>query len=199
MEGETISVGPWGSEEGTPFCHKSDGKLQKVVLGYEGGFKSLCVKYSTSSTAECMNSNELIKVTSSSLHSYISSLNFASWRENQQEIVVEGPSNSSIVKNADFSQGIEHWRRNWDHCQAEVVSSPGGVGCHYNYAIVTRRREFWHSIEQDITREVYVGAIYDVSAHVSVKGGDGNKFQMTATIRIDNFDSSSFFLHVGRY
>ncbi|PKU73318.1 hypothetical protein MA16_Dca011008 [Dendrobium catenatum] len=180
MEGETISVGPWGSEEGgTPFCHKSDGKLQKVALIYEGGFKSLCVKYSTSSTTECMNSNQLIK--------------------NEQEIVFEGPTNSNIIKNADFSQGIEYWRRNWDHCQAEVVSSTGEVGCHYNYAIVTRRSEFWHSIEQDITGEVYVGAIYDVSAHVSVKGGDGKKFQMTATVRIDNFDSTTFFLHLGRY
>ncbi|XP_020585758.1 jacalin-related lectin 3-like [Phalaenopsis equestris] len=173
MEGKIISVGPWGLEEGIPFCQMYDGILRKIVLIYDGGFKALTAKYSTSNTHECCGSNELSR--------------------KLQKMLVESPNSSNIIKNADFREGMNFWRRSCTCCQAEVVSSGDD-----NYAIVSSRRAFWHSIEQDITEQVYVGSIYEVSAEVSVKGGGGKIFPMGAALKIENLDASFYFVLIGR-
>ncbi|XP_020585887.1 uncharacterized protein LOC110028395 [Phalaenopsis equestris] len=149
---------------------KNDGILRKIVLIYNGGFKSLSAKYSTSNAHECCDSNELSK-----------------------KMLVESTKSSNVIKNADFREGMNFWTRNSDRCQAEVVSSGDD-----NYAIVSGGGECWPSIEQNITEQVYVGSIFEVSADVSAKGAGGEKFEMYACFKIENLESFSF-LRVGRY
>ncbi|KAK8946503.1 hypothetical protein KSP39_PZI006433 [Platanthera zijinensis] len=178
---EAISVGPWGCQEGTPFCHRiNNGRIQKLLILYEGGFKSLTVKNATETTQS---------------HVSVSS-------QNHQPVSVIKPQiqPANIIKNSDFRQPIDAcWWDVFGDCEVEVISGSTGLGFdNENYVIVSKRKDSSCSIVQDIAGEVCVGGVYKVLAHVSVKGGNGEKLQMRVTVQIKKEDSSWSFLHIGR-
>ncbi|KAK8947199.1 hypothetical protein KSP39_PZI006443 [Platanthera zijinensis] len=181
---EVISVGPWGIEEGTRFSNQiNNGRIQKLVVVHEGGIKSLTIE----NAAETLSSKKNISVSP----------------QNHQPSSVIKPQipPANIIKTSDFSQGIgAYWKKRGDGCTLEVVSGPTVISCDQkNYVLVSKRREIWNGLQQDITKEVCVGCIYEIVAYVSVKGGNGQKFQMNATVEIERKDSSKFYIHAGRY
>ncbi|KAK8946504.1 hypothetical protein KSP39_PZI006438 [Platanthera zijinensis] len=181
---EIISVGPWGCEEGgSPFSHQiKNGRIQKLVILYEGGFKSLTINSSTKTTKHLS-------------HFSVSSQN------HQPASVIKPKIQPNIIKNANFLQAVgAFWKKNFDDFTAEVISGSAGEICNNeNHVIVSNRRHFYHSIEQDITEKVCAGGLYEVLADVSLKGGNGQEFQMSATVKIENMDNTLSFLHIGRY
>ncbi|KAK8947198.1 hypothetical protein KSP39_PZI006440 [Platanthera zijinensis] len=108
---------------------------------------------------------------------------------------------ANIIKTSDFSHGMGvFWKKRGDGCTLDVVSGPTDISCDQkNYVLVSKRREIWNGLHQDITKEVCVGCIYEIVAYVSVKGGNGQKFQMNATVEIERKDGSKFYVHAGRY
>lgn len=110
---------------------------------------------------------------------------------------------TNIIFNHDFSEGLHSWHANC--CHAYVVSKedslPDGVFAHSgeNYTVVMNRTESWQGLEQDITGRLSVGANYDVSAFVGVRGSLQDPCAVQATIRLENSDSGISYLFVGRY
>ncbi|KAJ4762612.1 glycosyl hydrolase family 10 protein / carbohydrate-binding domain-containing protein [Rhynchospora pubera] len=108
----------------------------------------------------------------------------------------------NIIMNHDFSDGIKPWRPNC--CHAYVASDwsgfVNGIKGHFgdNYAFVTKRTQQWQGLEQDITEKVKIGVKYFVFAHVRVNGEVNGPVEVRATIRLENFDSTTNYLFVGR-
>ncbi|KAK8960301.1 hypothetical protein KSP40_PGU022470 [Platanthera guangdongensis] len=180
---EIISVGPWGCQEGNAFSLQiNNGRIQKLVILYEGGFKSLTINNSTKTTKHLS-------------HVSVSSQN------HQPASVTKPKIQSNIIKNSDYLQEVgAFWRKNFDDFTVEVISRSAGEICNNeNHVLVSKRKHFYHSIEQDITKVVCAGGLYEFLADVSVKGGNGQEFEMAATVKIENMDNTLSFLHIGRY
>lgn len=116
------------------------------------------------------------------------------------------PSNvsqrSNIILNHDFSEGLHSWHANC--CDAYVASGvsnhgPGAVPhSGETYSFVTNRTECWQGLEQDITGRVSIGMKYDVSAFVGISGNLDGFYEVQATLRLENSDSSASYLFIGR-
>jgi Carbohydrate binding domain len=109
----------------------------------------------------------------------------------------------NIISNHGFSDGIKPWRPNC--CHAYVASDWSGfinkIKGHFgdNYAFVTKRTQHWQGLEQDITQKVKVGVRYFLFSHVRVYGEINGPAEVKATIRLENFDSTTNYLFVERY
>lgn len=110
---------------------------------------------------------------------------------------------NNIITNHDFSRGLNPWKPN--SCHAYVASEWSGFltgvkgKSGENYAVVTKRTQKWQGLEQDITGKVSVNTTYTVSANVRVYGEIQGQFEVQATLKLENHDSSISYLPVGRY
>ncbi|KAJ6813531.1 uncharacterized protein M6B38_141915 [Iris pallida] len=110
--------------------------------------------------------------------------------------------NSNIISNHDFSGGLHSWYLN--SCDGYVVSGESSLlkgvtaltGA--NFAIVTNRTEGWQGLEQDITRNVSVGSIYNVSAYVRIWGNLQEPSPVIATLKMEYPNSPTDYLFIGR-
>ena len=68
-----------------------------------------------------------------------------------------------------------------------------------NYAVVTSRKECWQGLEQDITGIISAGSTYKVSACVGVSGLPHVNTDVLATLKLQNQDSATNYLFIGRY
>uniref|UniRef100_A0A7N0UMP0 GH10 domain-containing protein n=2 Tax=Kalanchoe fedtschenkoi TaxID=63787 RepID=A0A7N0UMP0_KALFE len=111
-------------------------------------------------------------------------------------------STSGILKNHDFSRGLESWHANC--CRGFVVSCavdhPEGmydkpVG---GYAVCTDRRESWQGLEQDITSKVSPGVAYTVSANVGASGPSDGHTDILATLKLECQNAATQYVFVGR-
>ncbi|GJN40457.1 hypothetical protein PR202_gb29672 [Eleusine coracana subsp. coracana] len=107
----------------------------------------------------------------------------------------------NIISNFDFSKGLHPW--NPICCHAYVASEWSGFldgirgNSGENYAVVSKRTEFWQGLEQDITDRVSVGASYAVSAFVRVNGNVQGQVEVKGTLRLQNPDGSTHYNPVG--
>ncbi|KAI4321485.1 hypothetical protein MLD38_034857 [Melastoma candidum] len=112
-----------------------------------------------------------------------------------------GMSPRNIVLNHDFSEGLRSWHPNC--CEGFVVAadadSDGKAGASGGcYVVVTKRKECWQGLEQDITSRVSSGSTYSVSANVGVSGPSAGSVDVSATLRMDFRDSETKYHFVGR-
>lgn len=119
---------------------------------------------------------------------------------------VSGPSKSkstNIILNHDFSGGLDSWRPNC--CHGYVVSAKSGfqgrmlIESESNYVVVTDRKECWQGLEQDITDKISIGSTYKATACVGVSGPLQGSADVLATLKLENQDSTTSYLFVGRY
>ncbi|XP_073018472.1 endo-1,4-beta-xylanase 1-like isoform X2 [Primulina eburnea] len=109
---------------------------------------------------------------------------------------------TNIIHNHDFSGGLHLWHPNC--CNAFVVSSesgyPEGLSTKLSgsFAVVTNRKESWQGLEQDITSRVSAGSNYTVCAWVGVSGAVQGVANVSATLKLENQDSSVSYMFVGR-
>ncbi|KAK8946500.1 hypothetical protein KSP39_PZI006430 [Platanthera zijinensis] len=179
---EVISVGPWGFEEGTPFSHPiNNGRIRKLVILHEGGLKSITVKQETTDTPY--------------------SKKVQSFNHQPSSVLIPQIEPANIIKTSDFSQGIgAYWTKRGDGCNLEVVSCSAADGFnHKHYVIVSKRRQTWNGMHQDITKEVCIDCIYEIVAYVSLMGGNGQEFEMNTTLEMEKMDGGIYYIHAGRY
>ncbi|XP_073119734.1 endo-1,4-beta-xylanase 1-like isoform X2 [Henckelia pumila] len=109
---------------------------------------------------------------------------------------------TNIIQNHDFSGGLHLWHPNC--CNAFVVSSesgyPEGLSTKLNgsFAVVTNRKECWQGLEQDITSRVSAGSNYTVCAWVGISGAVQGVADVSATLKLENQDSSVSYSFIGR-
>ncbi|XP_073146128.1 endo-1,4-beta-xylanase 1-like isoform X2 [Henckelia pumila] len=109
---------------------------------------------------------------------------------------------TNIIQNHDFSGGLHLWHPNC--CNAFVVSSesgyPEGLSTKLSgtFAVVTNRRECWQGLEQDITSRVSAGSNYTVCAWVGISGAVQGVADVSATLKLENQDSSVSYSFIGR-
>ncbi|KAL5988334.1 Glycoside hydrolase, 10 [Asimina triloba] len=114
----------------------------------------------------------------------------------------KGFANHNIIDNHDFSGGLHFWHPNC--CNGYVVSGDSGYleGVTPNsggsYAVLSNRTECWQGLEQDITRKVSTGVVYNVSACVRVLGALQGPHEVKATLRLEYPNSGPSYLFVGR-
>ncbi|KAI4388645.1 hypothetical protein MLD38_000956, partial [Melastoma candidum] len=107
----------------------------------------------------------------------------------------------NIVLNHDFSEGLRSWDSNC--CEGFVVAgdavsdgkAAASGGC---YVVVTKRKECWQGLEQDITSRVSPGSTYSVSANVGVSGPLAGSADVSATLRLDFHDAETKYHFIGR-
>lgn len=115
--------------------------------------------------------------------------------------LIGGAGAANIISNCDFSEGLHLWHPIC--CHAYVASEwssfldgiRGNSG--ENYAVVSKRTEFWQGLEQDITDRVSTDTTYAVSAYVRVDGNIHGKVEVKATLRLQNLDESTHYSSVG--
>ncbi|KAI3846732.1 hypothetical protein MKW92_002163 [Papaver armeniacum] len=111
-------------------------------------------------------------------------------------------TDNNIIHNHDFSGGISSWYPN--SCDGLLVTResgyPEGVSANTgsNYAVITNRKECWQGLEQDITTRVLPGFTYMVSACVRVSSFHEEPSKVIATLKLENEDSSTSYLFIGR-
>uniref|UniRef100_A0A1J3DLZ9 Endo-1,4-beta-xylanase A n=1 Tax=Noccaea caerulescens TaxID=107243 RepID=A0A1J3DLZ9_NOCCA len=111
-------------------------------------------------------------------------------------------ADSNIIRNGDFSAGIEAWCPNG--CEAFVVSSDTfssdsiSESSSCGYAVVTNRKETWQGLEQDITTQVSPGITYAVTTSVGVSGPSHESAEILATVRLEYEDSPTEYLFIGK-
>lgn len=109
---------------------------------------------------------------------------------------------TNIIHNHDFSGGLHLWHPNC--CNAFVVSSESGyheglsTKLSGSFAVVTNRKECWQGLEQDITSRVSAGSNYTVCAWVGISGAVHGVADVSATLKLENQDSSISYMFVGR-
>nr|XP_033517595.1 endo-1,4-beta-xylanase 2-like [Nicotiana tomentosiformis] len=103
----------------------------------------------------------------------------------------------NIILNHDFSDGLHFWRPNYG-CDAFVV--PAGSGYHNGLttAIVSKRNQCWHGLEQDITSRISAGSTYTVSACVGASGTFQGCVNVLATLKLVYQKSETSFLSGGK-
>lgn len=117
--------------------------------------------------------------------------------------LIGGTGTANIISNCNFSEGLHLWHPIC--CHAYVASQWSGFldgirgNSGENYAVVSKRTEFWQGLEQDITDRVSTGTAYAVSAYVRVYGNIHGKVEVKATLRLQNPDESTHYSSVGRY
>ncbi|KAF6159697.1 hypothetical protein GIB67_029955 [Kingdonia uniflora] len=108
----------------------------------------------------------------------------------------------NIILNHDFSGGLKSWSLN--SCDGYVVCGKSanldGVSPNTGdmFAVITKRKECWQGLEQDITANVLPGCSYTVSASVRVLGTLQGDTEVKATIKLEKKDSPTSYLLVGR-
>ncbi|KAI3878931.1 hypothetical protein MKX03_037328 [Papaver bracteatum] len=111
-------------------------------------------------------------------------------------------TDNNIIHNHDFSGGLSSWHPNF--CDGLLVTResgyPEGVSANTgsNYAVITNRKECWQGLEQDITTRVLPGFTYTVSACVRVSSFHEEPSKVIATLKVENEDSSTSYLFIGR-
>ncbi|KAM7278848.1 hypothetical protein ACFE04_005982 [Oxalis oulophora] len=96
-------------------------------------------------------------------------------------------TNTNIIENHDFSQGLHSWHAN--SCHAVFVK----------HAVVTNRKECWQGLEQDITTKISPGFAYHVSARVGISGGHIQRQNtVLATLKLEKKHSSTNYLQIGK-
>lgn len=111
-------------------------------------------------------------------------------------------SNSNIIQNHDFSEGLHSWRAN--SCTAHVASSDSNntkvaaAKSAGSYAVVANRTECWQGLEQDITSKISLGSMYSVSACVGVSGPLQGSADVLATLKLEYQDSETTYCFIGR-
>ncbi|XP_026388445.1 uncharacterized protein LOC113283415 isoform X2 [Papaver somniferum] len=116
-------------------------------------------------------------------------------------VVCESTSNN-IIHNHDFSGGLSSWHPNL--CDGLFVTRESGnhegisANTGSNYAVITNRKECWQGLEQDITTRVLPGSTYSVSACVRVSSSHEEPSKVIATLKLENEDSSTSYLFIGR-
>lgn len=110
---------------------------------------------------------------------------------------------SNIVLNHDFSEGLHSWGPNC--CDAFLAppvphqpqsQSPKLGG---GFAVVTNRRECWQGLEKDITDRISAGSTYSFCATVAISGVVQGDATVQVTLRLEQKDSSTSDLVIGRY
>lgn len=107
----------------------------------------------------------------------------------------------NIILNHEFSEGLRSWHPNC--CDGFVVAGDVGSdgkagisdGC---YAVLTKRKECWQGLEQDITSRVSPGLTYSVFAKVSISGPITGSANVSATMRLEFQDAATKYHFIGR-
>ena len=113
----------------------------------------------------------------------------------------KGDTVENVILNHNFCRGLDSWHPNG--CEAYVVPSESGnaKGMPMNlcggYAVVTKRKECWHGLEQDITSRITTGSVYKVSALVGVSSCEGPA-NVVATLKLEYKRSDTQFLFIQR-
>ncbi|KAI9200328.1 hypothetical protein LWI28_006103 [Acer negundo] len=111
-------------------------------------------------------------------------------------------SANNIIRNSDFSMGLHSWHPN--SCHSFIVSAEsnylGGTSTNSfgNHAVVTKRRERWQGLEQDITSRISPGLTYFVSASVGVSGPHQGSAGVKATLRLEHQYSKTSYFCIGK-
>jgi hypothetical protein len=110
---------------------------------------------------------------------------------------------SNILMNHDFSDGLNYWHLVC--CNGHVISADAGdqvgisMDSDQNYAVITKRNEWWQGLEQDITDRISIGSTYRVTAFVGVSGPSQESAEVKATLKLEYDDSATQCLFIGRY
>lgn len=120
------------------------------------------------------------------------------------QVIASSSSDSMInlLKNHDFSKGMEFWFPNC--CKWRVVTSAIGdkEGMYDKaggpYAVVYDRTQQWQSLNQDITHKVLPGVEYIVSARVGISGPCDGFTNVVATLRLENGEPQPKYQFIGR-
>lgn len=112
---------------------------------------------------------------------------------------------TNIIFNHDFSEGLHSWHANCCHAfvaskESSLPNAPNGVVAQSgeSFAVITNRMEYWQGLEQDITGRLSIDTKYYVSAFVRVHGNLQGSCGVQATLRLENSDSGTSYLFVGR-
>lgn len=111
-------------------------------------------------------------------------------------------STNNIIKNHDFSEGLQFWHAS--SCHAHVARREAGflngitANTGESYAVLTQRTKCWQGLEQDITGEVTAGTTYTLLAYVRVSGRLQGSTEVKATLRLENPNSDANYLFIGR-
>ncbi|OIT38104.1 hypothetical protein A4A49_33519 [Nicotiana attenuata] len=103
----------------------------------------------------------------------------------------------NIILNHDFSDGLHLWRPNYG-CDAFVVPAGSGYRNGLTTAVVSKRNQYWHGLEQDITSRISAGSTYTVSACVGASGTFQGCINVLATLKLVYQNSKTSFLSVGK-
>ncbi|KAL7090524.1 hypothetical protein ACP275_12G046300 [Erythranthe tilingii] len=110
---------------------------------------------------------------------------------------------NNIIINHDFSGGLHLWHPN--SCEAFLVSQettrPKGLSDKLSapFAVITKRKQQWQGLEQDITDRVSPFSVYNVCAFVGISSGaSGNQEHVLATLKLEFEDNSVRYLFIGR-
>ncbi|KAK0575658.1 hypothetical protein LWI29_004659 [Acer saccharum] len=111
-------------------------------------------------------------------------------------------SANNIIRNSDFSMGLHSWQPN--SCHSFIVSAesnyPRGISTNSvgNHAVITKRRECWQGLEQEITSRISPGLAYFVSASVGVSGPHQGSAGVKATLRLEHQYSKTSYFCIGK-
>ncbi|XP_009786647.1 endo-1,4-beta-xylanase 1-like [Nicotiana sylvestris] len=103
----------------------------------------------------------------------------------------------NIILNHEFSDGLHFWRPNYG-CDAFMVPADSGCRNGLPTAIVSKRNQYWHGLEQDITSRISAGSTYTVSACVGASGTFQGCINVLATLKLVYQNSKTSFLSVGK-
>ncbi|KAK1554064.1 hypothetical protein Q3G72_007353 [Acer saccharum] len=111
-------------------------------------------------------------------------------------------SANNIIRNSDFSMGLHSWQPN--SCHSFIVSAesnyPRGTSTNSvsNHAVITKCRECWQGLEQEITSRISPGLAYFVSASVGVSGPHQGSAGVKATLRLEHQYSKTSYFCIGK-
>ena len=107
----------------------------------------------------------------------------------------------SIVFNPNFNLGIRGWHSN--SCTAYVLPSKnresGSIIDGQFVCLITKRKQTWNGLEQDLTPQLQLNVTYGVTVIVMLPNASGTPIDIKATLRLENPNAPTKYLSIGMY